>query len=283
MALVAYGVWALIVLTILLAPVIFPARLEEFVGRGIPRQYYSGLAGEILAGYEGVEAVAHNSGNNLRTAQTAGEYGADVIEIDVLSVNGRLYASHSGPLPLFGSRVFPRPTLAQMWAETGSAPVILDLKEPSSGYKNRLLDFLEANEGDRLVTVSSRSSRMLEEFQRRFPAARRLYSIGSESRLEALAKDDDLLTVIDGVSVRESLLVEKTVEWFEERDLMVYAWVVNDFERLNDLVDWGVDGIVTDNLAILELLGDRGPLRLPDKDIDTTRGADSVAALSITS
>jgi glycerophosphoryl diester phosphodiesterase len=271
-----FGVWVLAVLTIILAPVLFPAPLEEFVGRGAPRQYYSGLAAEILANYRGVQGVSHNSGNSAQTAREAAKYGADVIEIDVLNVNGRLYASHDGPSPILGTRVFPRPRLEQMWRETEGSAVLLDLKEPSSSYRGILLDFLEANAGGRQITVSSRSSWTLEEFKRRLPGATRLLSVGSSSGLEVLAREEELLRTIDGVTIREGLLDEDTVAWLKSNGLVVYAWVVNGFDRLNELVEWGVDGIVTDNLAILELLGDRGPLRLPDRDIDTTGGAESV-------
>ena len=35
---------------------------------------------------------------------------------------------------------------------------------------------------------------------------------------------------------------------------MVIAWTVNDLARVNLLVEMGVAGITTDNLAILELI-----------------------------
>ena len=260
---VASGAWILTVLTIILAPVIFPSEIEEFVGRGAPRQYYSGLAGEILADYRGVQGIAHNSGNNLGTAREAERYSADVIEIDVLSVNGQLYASHDGPIPIIGSRVFPRPTLEQVWGETGSAAVILDLKEPSSGYRDRLLSFLDGRVGDRQVIVSSRNARTLEEFGRRQPGVTRLLSVSTSAKLGALRNDPDLVGLIDGVSIRHTVLDRDAVEWLKSHDLVVFAWVVNDLERVNELVDWGVDGITTDNLAILRLLGNGAPFDLP--------------------
>jgi glycerophosphoryl diester phosphodiesterase len=164
-----------------------------------------------------------------------------------------------------------------VWAETGNTPIVIDLKEPSAGYRGILLDFLEAKAGEREVTVTSRSSRTLQEFQRRLPSATRLLSVGSKSGLAVLGREPELREMIDGVSIRDGLLEEETMDWLKATDLAVYAWVVNDFERLNQLVEWGVNGIVTDNLAILELLGDGGPLRLPDIDIDRTGGAGSVS------
>jgi glycerophosphoryl diester phosphodiesterase len=97
--------------------------------------------------------------------------------------------------------------------------------------------------------------------------------------MEALAREPEVREQINGVSIRDALLLEETMDWLKFQDLSVYAWVVNDLERLNELVEWGVDGIVTDNLAILELLGDLGPLQLPDRDLDNTGGTGAVAEL----
>ena len=44
---------------------------------------------------------------------------------------------------------------------------------------------------------------------------------------------------------------------FKAREQRIIAWTVNDLARVNELVRLGVDGITTDNLAILSLLGGR--------------------------
>jgi len=273
-----YGGWLVCVLTVLLGPALFPSELEEFVGHGVPRQYRSSLLSEVLSDYAGVQGVAHNSGNSAVTAEAARQHGADIIEVDVVSVNGELYASHDGPVPLIGSRVFPRPTLQQVWEETEGTPLLIDLKESSASYRTGLLDFLDANMDGREVTVSSRDLRTLDEFARRRPDARRLLSISSRSELERLG-EERLTSVVEGVSIRQTLLDEETMLWLKENGLLVFAWVVNDIQRVNQLVEWGVDGITTDDLAILELLGHGVPFYLPD--INTVPPADALSVAPV--
>ena len=82
-----------------------------------------------------------------------------------------------------------------------------------------------------------------------------LLSVPDMGALEALEGSTGLRLIVDGVTIRESLLDATTMIWLKERDLMVVAWTVNDIERVNQLVYLGVDGITTDNLAILTLLG----------------------------
>ena len=278
---VAFGGWILTVITILLAPVIFPSEIERFVGHGVPRQYRSDLLSEILADYADVQGVAHNAGNSLATAAEASRHNADIIEVDVVSVNGRLYASHDGPRPIIGSRVFPRPRLERVWDETGDSPLLIDVKEPSAGYRAHLLDFLGTEMGEREVLVSSRSRRTLEEFERSQPAVKRLLSVSSVKGLTNLSEDPDLLSLIDGVSVRHTLLDEETVQWLRSNDLTVFAWVVNEIGRVNELVEWGVDGITTDDLAILDLLGNGLPFDLPENGTDRPPTGGAVLVISL--
>jgi hypothetical protein len=45
------------------------------------------------------------------------------------------------------------------------------------------------------------------------------------------------------------------VTWVHAHKLVILAWTVNDSGTFNQLVRLGVDGITTDNLAILRALG----------------------------
>ena len=75
------------------------------------------------------------------------------------------------------------------------------------------------------------------------------------ARFRALQADPTLVALVDGVTIRQDLLDEPTVDWLNERGLTALAWTVNDLTRVNELVRLGVDAITTDNLAIMELLG----------------------------
>jgi glycerophosphoryl diester phosphodiesterase len=108
----------------------------------------------------------------------------------------------------------------------------------------------------------TRSALALRELRDTAPWARRFLSIRSRIDLERLVLDPVANGVVDGVSVRQELLDAPTARLLRERNFVVLAWVVNDAARVNELASYGVDGIVTDNLAIVELLAEQGPSSL---------------------
>lgn len=258
-ATLALSGWVLYVL-------IFDAeRAERFTSGLSPRQFVQALDGDLLDSYADVFAIAHNAGDSITATRTALDHGVDVIEIDVVSFDGQLFAAHDSPNRWYSSFVFRGPSLAQIWRETASATAVkLDLKESSPRYVDRVMGFVWANGEGRQVIVASRDPLVLAAFAERLPSVYRLLSIGSQRELDALRADPALATAIDGVTIRATLLDEETVAWFGERNLLVMAWTVDRVGRVNELVDWGVDGITTDNLAIARLLGsdEPGDLRL---------------------
>ena len=241
---------------------------EEFTSGRVPTQFYARLEREgVLDHYRAVFGVAHNSGGTLGATTEALAHGADVIEIDVVSLDGTLYSAHVPPLPIVGNRFFRGPSLAEVWDTAAEADVIkLDLKESSPAYLDLLFAFLAARP-DREVIIVTGNERALATFNERFPRAVPLLSVGSNRRLRDLRRQPDLVALVDGVTIRQGLLDADTAAWLEESGLLVRAWTVNDLERLNELVGMGVDAITTDNLAIMELLGGerRGEAWLRDR------------------
>lgn len=235
--------------------VVFDGEVERYTAGKMPAQFYEQLIGDELDDYQGVFGVAHNSGDSISATREAVEHGADIIEIDVITTRGRLFAGHDRPLPLVGGQLFRGPSLARAWTAAAEADAIkLDLKVSSQGFVDRVVRFLEARPGPDVV-VSSDDAATLAAFRDRVPDAVRLLRVTAASDIERLRTDAALLALIDGVTVRHTLLDDETLAWFEEQRLLVFAWTVNDLERLNHLVAGGVDAVTTDNLAILQLLG----------------------------
>ncbi|MGH2548880.1 MAG: glycerophosphodiester phosphodiesterase, partial [Thermomicrobiales bacterium] len=183
-------------------------------------------------------------------------FGADVIEVDVVAIGNELYAAHDQPNQRIGSVTFRGPTLAEIWnAVDGTSQIELDLKESSPRFLSTLISFLEDRDNGEGVIVSSRSFTALSTIHDQLPGVTLVYSVGDHATLVALQSNDDLVELIDGVSIRASLLDSDTVDWFKEHDLLVLAWTVNDFATVDDLLELGVDGVATDNLAIIEHYG----------------------------
>lgn len=223
-----------------------------------PVQFYDELEADLLDDYASTFAVAHNSGDTVDSTLEALFYGADVIEVDVVSLDGRLYAAHDSPPIWIGDNVFRGPPLQRIWiASAGAKAIKFDLKESSPEFVNLLLEFLEDRRGQRMVMIASGNINLLRTVAEREPGVLRIFSPGTGARLKQLEEDPGVLEVIHGVSLRHELIEEERAAWLQEHHLLTIAWTVNDLERVNELVLLGVDAITTDNLAIMRLLGDQ--------------------------
>lgn len=231
----------------------------------LPIQFYRELEGDRLEDYTGLFSVAHNSGDRVQSANQALAYGADIIEIDVVALDDRLYAAHQAPLPFLGPHVFRGPKLEEIWTVASLAEVVkLDLKQSSSSFLDLLVSFLGKYGEDQQVIVASGDVEVLRSLGERWPDAFRLLSVPNREVMDALQADPDLVALIDGVTIQEQLLDRETATWLEAQELYALAWTVNSLGRVNALIGLGVDGITTDNLALMRLLGGgrRGELPL---------------------
>jgi glycerophosphoryl diester phosphodiesterase len=216
-----------------------------------PVQLDSALAGD----YPKVLGVAHNAGNNPATTAAALRAGADVIEIDVISARGQLVAGRPQPWPWLAQQLFQGPTLAQAWDHAAAAGVIkLDLKQTDRRFLGDLAAFLARRAKSRRVMISSRDPGALVYLHRRLPDCTLLFSVAGPGAVDQLQSDHALQKVIGGASVFQGLVDANLVTWAHDHNLVILAWTVNDSQHLNQLVRLGVDGITTDNLAILQAL-----------------------------
>lgn len=234
--------------------------------------FYGALYGQLLDDYRGVAVVAHNVGNQPSAIESAQITSVPIIEIDVRTISGQLYAAHSAPTPIVGHYFSSAVPLATAWSRAADAPAIkLDLKDSSSAFLRRLVTFLELrpDDGPRLI-ISSRSLPALANLRQELPDATLLLSVATLSGLEGAQSDESLTETIDGVSVYTSLLAEDDVALLKQNGLLIYVWTVNYLEDLNRLVQWGVDAVTTDNLAIMELLAPNieEDLELADEELD---------------
>lgn len=251
----------IVVMTV--AGLVYSALVIAGAGAQHPPQYYRAVDPDLLESYAGIVGVGHNSGDTVASARMALRHGADAVEIDVIAMNDRLYAGHSLPARSLSRRLYRGPTLAEVWKVAEDASVIkLDLKRSSSQDLQALLTFLSEHKDGREVVAASADPAVLRVFAQELPAVRRFLSVPNRQAFERLQDDPALVALLDGVTIHEALLDEATMGWLRARGLRVIAWTVNDIARLNALVRLGVDGITTDNLAILELLSDPQPVHV---------------------
>ena len=231
--------------------------IQQYTGSAPPPQFYHKVQLEpaLVRDYPRVLGVAHNAGNNLGTLSAALHYGADVMEIDVISARGQLVAGRNQPWGWLARQVFRGPTLVQAWNGAAAAGIIkLDLMQADRGFLDDLVAFLAPRAGSRQVMISSRDSSALLYLHSRLPDVTMLFSVAGPDAVHQLQSDSTLQRSIGGVSVFQGLVDTNLVTWVHAHRLVILAWTVNDSDRFNELVRLGVDGITTDNLAILRVL-----------------------------
>jgi hypothetical protein len=106
--------------------------------------------------------------------------------------------------------------------------------------------------------VSTRSVAVLRSLRADAPWVIRLLSVPNRRIFANLKDTPASIAEIDGVSIRHSILTAVDATWLRTRQLLILAWVVNGAPRLNELVRYGIHAAVSDNLAIIELLGGHG-------------------------
>lgn len=237
----------------------FDSESARFISGGDPRQFYRELQVDLLDDYGEVSGIAHNAGNRVGTTLEALAYGADIIEIDVVLVQDQLHAAHWSPFRFIGDRFFRGPTLAEVWGTAAQAEAIkLDLRNASKEMVSELVGFLGNRQSEHIEVIAvSEKPGVLALLGQQLPDVTAMLSVSDHGFLHDLLSDEDLLNLIDGVSVNEILLDATTVTFLEEKGLIIFAWTVNDPSRMNELIEYGINGITTDNLAILDLLGER--------------------------
>ena len=235
--------------------VLFDAQAERLTAGRPPSEFTARLDGRLRVDYGDVTVIAHNAGDSLPAATRAVAYGTDGIEIDVRSTSGELFATHDAPLPLLEDLVFRGPSLAQAWDIARLRDtVLLHLKQRSPGYLDQVRSFL-ATRRLRRILVQAAHPETLRALKATDPQVTPLLLVFSPAGLEAVRRDPSLLRGLAGVSVRESALTPAALAWLRARRLLVFAWTVNDEQRLNALIAGGVSGVITDRLDIMRLLG----------------------------
>ena len=219
-----------------------------------------------------VLAVAHRAGNSLDALATAVEARADVLELDVHAHRGRLEVRHRkalGPLPYLWDRTsYGRvPLLGDTWellpadpqqllldevldAAAGSgAALMLDLK--GVGQVGRAVaSAVHARRPELPVLVCSRWWPSVTPF---FGVdwARPVLSARGRAELVRLQRRLRRGPAPYGVSVHRSLLDLPTVAALRERVEVVMTWPVNDPAALAQVLDAGVNGVITDDADVL--------------------------------
>jgi glycerophosphoryl diester phosphodiesterase len=128
---------------------------------------------------------------------------------------------------------------------------VLDLKGRDRRLSGLVLDALAPRlEAGARDAVCARSWPLLDAFAG-VAGLRRIHSVGSARQLARLRRRLAGRR-IEGVSIHERLLDSRTVRELRELADVVFTWPVNTVERARELLDCGVDGLISDRPALVQ-------------------------------
>lgn len=213
-------------------------------------------------------AIAHRAGNSLTALEAAVRLGADVLELDVHSHQGRLEVRHlktMGPLPFLWDtwQLVPASVRQLRFEELldaadPSALLMVDLKGVGA-VGPHVARVLHAQAPGRKVIVCSRWWPSVEAFAG-VGWVRPVLSARTRTELARLRDRVRRAPAPYGVSVHRSLLTASLVAELRESVEVVMSWPINDDHALDAVLAMGVNGVISDEAAVLRtLLERRGP------------------------
>lgn len=230
---------------------------------------------------ERVLGIAHRAGNEPALLNAALAAGADIAEADVWPYRGQLEVRHlktMGPVPV----LWDRWKLASAWAPRRIVAelldhlprgigVMFDLKGHDRAGARALGDIVGYLAYEHRLYVCARDWAMLEPFEG--SGAVVVYSAGTAKEL------NQLLPIVDSgrctaVSVHQKLLTPELALRLRLGAHTVITWAVNEPTRMRELVRWGVNGITTDNLAVIDAIRADAAIPRADDALLATASAD---------
>lgn len=228
--------------------------------------------------------IAHGYGNSREWIRQALRIEPSAIESDLWYKDGQIFLRHERRAPLVPILYDQRPDrrkvdgrfvvpLGPWYIRPDLDPLTLDgMLEEMGNRCGLFLDF-KGNYNDATG----------HEFVKRTLAGLKEYSLPREpiftgnwlllNRIKAEAQDSkvyyslgnlkdwpallDLVTTganIDGVSIRAHLLSEERARILKQQNIEIVCWTVNDPGEATRLIDLGADGIVSDDLMLLDSL-----------------------------
>ncbi|MPZ22143.1 MAG: hypothetical protein GEU28_01035 [Dehalococcoidia bacterium] len=212
--------------------------------------------------------VAHSAANYRRSMRQALAAGVDLVEADVWPRWNRVVARHERgviALPLVFDKWYVRPevrpiTLEEI-AETAGpyAGLYLDLKSDNERYLRNIVQVLERYQLTERAAISSSYWHAIQYIEAMSPSISSYYTVRTRSSLDPFWDHLDEHPEVNGTAIRHGLLSPALVDAFHARGLRVLAWTIDVPSRALELLRWGVDGIISNRLDLLQAIPARGP------------------------
>ena len=173
------------------------------------------------------------------------------------------------------------PTLAELFEAYPAMPMVIDIKQKESAIEQALCNLLRQYNKTSDIIIGSFHKSALELFRQLcpevptsiHPAEVRNMVLYNYSRLDALFRPKAnfafhpkanfafqpkaIAAQVPMRSGRIQIINSRFIKLARQRNVAVHVWTINDPEEMQQLIDLGVDGIMTDRPDILLELLDR--------------------------
>jgi len=212
------------------------------------------MARPLLLGHRGMRGSPNVKENTIQAFERALLHGCDGFEFDVrLAGDGRAVVCHD---PKCGGVTLSRAGAEQLQQleklervlERFHRKAFLDIELKVAGLEGCVLDLVHEFPPQRGYVISSFLPEIVKKVDLRLSRG-----IICETRAQLRNwKSVEVQYVI----LHWKLLSEQLVGQIHASGARVLVWTVNDAERMRNLAEWGVDGIISDNPKLLvEMLG----------------------------
>jgi len=230
-----------------------------------------------------VVRIAHAYGNSRESLQRALSADVDMIEVDAWYRGGEIYIRHArrlNPFPILYDKVmrghdpgwairfgryYVRPDFGTLEldevleATAGRKSLLLDLKghyhSPDvDGYVETLVRKIRSHSAEGWVAVCGQTYAVLNRFRKVTTDIELRYSIEKQYQWESFLRKMARDLSVRRVCIAHGFIDAEKARVMEENGVDLYCWTVDSRERAAELVAQGVDGIISNDLGLLERL-----------------------------
>lgn len=221
---------------------------EQAVAMGV-----DGLELDIHATRDGVLVVAHDATVERMTDGQGAIADMTVAALQRLDAGYHWTADGGRTFPFRGTGLY-LPTLEEMFARFGRTRINIDIKQRRPSIVRPFVDLIRRYGMAENVLVGSFHGDTLAEFRRACPevitagsmAEVRRFFILNKLRLPWLYRGRAQAFQLPEYSDDTHVVTPRFVRNVQRRGVQVHVWTVNAVDDMRRLLEWGVDGIITD-------------------------------------
>lgn len=122
-------------------------------------------------------------------------------------------------------------------------------------YSQLVYDFITTEMDTTMLNVQSFDFRVLQYFHKNYPEIKLAALVENEKSIEENLSDLGFTPEI--YSCYFKLLDKEKVTWLQQNGMQVIPWTVNEYDDINTVLNWEVDGIISDYPnRVLEVISD---------------------------